>query len=144
MATSPNTLFAQIRLASAFGEANIGGQSVIVHLTVAVPPGLDGNSVAQAALRDQGARPFQPAEFSLTGLVWDQYIGTGIGVVERRYNPAGAVVATELSLENAQDTWSGVLTSKFSFLDGGTSSVCPSLVKACKGRQTFDDSNDVG
>jgi hypothetical protein len=51
LAVGPSTLFAQVRMASAFGQANIGGETVIVHATVAVPPRLDGNSLAQAAVR---------------------------------------------------------------------------------------------
>ena len=151
-AVSPQTVFAQARLASAFGEANIGGQRVFVHATVVVPPGLDGNTVAQAAIRDQGGRPFQPTEFLLNGLVWDQFINaqaTDNPQVVQLYNNSGAPVEVEkldeaaASVGNSQTTWSGVVKSIFSFL-GGTTSRCPSLVKQCRGPQTFDGENGVG
>src|SRR5687767_15276081 len=67
----PSAVFGQARVVGRFGEVNIGPIRTIVHVTVAVPPGLDGNAVAEEALRGQGARPFQSAEFSLTGLVWN-------------------------------------------------------------------------
>ena len=73
LAVGASTAYAQNRIASRFGEAVIGNQRVIVHVTVAVPPGLNENDVAENALRDQGARPFQPAEFTATRLVWDQF-----------------------------------------------------------------------
>ncbi len=61
------------RVVSKFGQAQVEGRDVIVHVTVVVPPGANANQAALDALRDQGARPFQGDEFSTTGLVWDQF-----------------------------------------------------------------------
>jgi hypothetical protein len=146
IAASPNILFSQIRLASGYGEANIGAQRVIVHATVAVPPGLDGLAVAEDAIRAQGARPFHSAEFATTGLVWDQFVTTGDGddFLEQHYNPTGEPVAAEGLLRNSELTWDNVGTSVFDFQPMGTTSRCPSLVKECQGPQTFDEYNDVG
>ena len=84
---SPATVLGQVRLASRFGEANVGGRRVIVHVTVAVPRGADANAVADDAIRRQGGHPFGPLEFSLTGLVWDQFFDG---------NPGNDVVAQVL------------------------------------------------
>ena len=145
LAVGASTAYAQNRIASRFGEAVIGNQRVIVHVTVAVPPGLNENDVAENALRDQGARPFQPAEFTATRLVWDQFFNgtSGDDQVLQNYNNAGEPVAASTSLGKSQTTWNGVNTSKFSFTPGVTTR-CPSLVKECPGPQTFDSFNDVG
>ena len=143
---NPAASFAQIRLASRFGQANVGSQRVIVHVTVVVPPGSDANTVAEDALRGQGARPIEPADFTLTGLVWDQFYNadnTDDHVVQN-YNSFGSPVSAETSLNNSENTWSAVPTSRFAFFYGGTTNRCPSLVKECPGRQTFDGYNDVG
>ena len=143
---SATALYAQ-RVVSAFGQAQVAGKKVLVHVSVVVPPGLDGNQVAQAALRDQGARPFQGDEFSTTGLVWDQFFNAGFAdEVIQNYNPANdpfndPVVGETLRKTHA--TWGGVGTSKFAFLDGGTTGRCPSLVRECPGPQYFDLNNDV-
>jgi hypothetical protein len=146
LAASPNSLFAQARLASRFGEATVGGQRVIVHVTVAVPPGADENAVAEDALRGQGARPFQPADFTTIGLLWDQFFDEIVGneQVTQHYNSANAPVAAETSLTNSQTTWTGVGTSRFVFSYGGTTDRCPSLVRECPGAQAFDTNNDLG
>jgi hypothetical protein len=132
---------------SKFGQAQVGGRDVVVHVTVVVPPGVNPNQAALDALRDQGARPFQADEFSTTGLVWDQFSDAGAGndYVVQNYNPAGDPTGSgSTALLNTQDTWNDVSTSKFVFDDGGETNRCPSLVKECKGPQTFDGFNDVG
>lgn len=146
LGAGPGALFGQGRIVGRFGEANVGGQRVIVHVTVAVPPGLDENQVADEALRGQGARPFQPALLTLTGMVWDQFHngGSGDDYVIQNYNPAGEPVAAQSSLLASQTTWNNVTTSKFMFSGGGSTSRCPSLVKECPGAQAFDGNNDVG
>ena len=146
LATSPNNLFGQLRMASGYGEVNIGGQRIIVHATVAVPPGVDGIAVAEDVIRAQGARPFRSAEFATTGLLWDQFSnGNNFDdVVVQSYNPSGEPVAAGAILQDSQSTWNSVLTSIFEFQYGGTTNRCPSLVKECPGRQTFDGRNDVG
>ena len=52
------------QVVSKFGQAQVAGRDVIVHVTVVVPRGADPNQVALDALRNQGARPFQGDEFS--------------------------------------------------------------------------------
>jgi hypothetical protein len=141
-----NNLSAQGRLASRVGEATVRGQRVVVHVTVAVPPGFDENAIAENALRDQGARPIQPAEFTVTGLRWDQFFNSTAGddFVTQYYNPAGEPVEAATSFSNAQNTWNNVGESKFTFSYAGTTSRCPSLVQECAGPQAFDGFNDVG
>jgi Matrixin/Carboxypeptidase regulatory-like domain len=140
-----NNLLAQGRLASRFGEAMVGGKRVIVHVTVVVPPGWDEKAVTENALRDQGGRPIQPAEFTLEGLRWDQFFdGSTNPNVPLNYNPAGEATGALTSLLNAQTTWSAVPQSKFTFFNAGTTTRCPSLVQQCPGPQVFDNHNDVG
>ena len=145
LAIGSSTAFAQNRLAGRFGEAVVGNQRVIVHVTVAVPPGQSENDVTENALRGQGARPLQPAEFKTSGLVWDQFFNDTLAddQVLQNYNSAGEPVAASPSLTNSENTWSGVTTSTFQFASGATTR-CPSLVKECPGAQTFDGFNDVG
>jgi len=145
-AASPTTAFAQVRLASRFGEANVRGQRVIVHVTVAVRPGADANAVADDAVRGQGARPFGPLEFSVTGLVWDQFFDASSrnDVVEQFYNPEREPLNAATSLQNSQHRWSVVSDSRFAFDDAGNTTRCPSLVRECPGAQLFDGFNDVG
>jgi len=124
---------------------------VVVHVTVLVPPGADRNQTALDALRDQGARPFQGNEFSTTGLDWDQFSDDAReDYVVQNYNPANDPTANYLTgdgldaLWHAHVTWTDVPDkSKFAFKDGGPTDRCPSLVKECKGPQTFDGENDV-
>jgi hypothetical protein len=136
------------RLVSKFGQAQVEGRDVIVHVTVVVPPGANANQAALDALRDQGARPFQGDEFSTTGLVWDQFTNPNISypTVEQYYNGTGDPTTGGgggTALWNTHLTWTGVSTSEFAFEDGGVTDRCPSLVKECKGPQTFDGFNDV-
>ncbi len=58
-------------LISVYGE--VPGTDLNVHITVVVRPGETPDQAAAAALRAQGARPIQSAEFTTTGLVWDQF-----------------------------------------------------------------------
>ena len=136
------------RVVSKFGQAQVEGRDVIVHVTVVVPPGANANQVALDAIRNQGARPFQGDEFSTTGLVWDQFTNPNISypTVEQYYNGTGDPTiggGGGTALSNSHLTWTGVSTSEFAFEDGGLTDRCPSLVKECKGPQTFDGYNDV-
>jgi matrixin/carboxypeptidase family protein len=144
-----NNLFAQARMAGKFGEAMVNGRRVIVHVTIAVPPGWDENAVADDAVRGQGARPIRPAEFTLEGLRWGQFFDDSVKnpFVRLNYNSAGQPFeAARISLTTAETTWSSVSQSKFSFdsINTGTTTRCPSLVQQCPGPQTFDHNNDVG
>ena len=139
-------LSAQSRVVSKYGAARVQGRDVIVHVWVVVPSGLDGNEVALAALREQGARPFQGDEFSPTGLVWDEFSDADPlnNFVTQNYNsaddPTGG--AGELALMTTQDTWTAVSDSTFAF-SYDTTDRCPSLVRECQGPQVFDGFNDV-
>ncbi|MDA2930725.1 proprotein convertase P, partial [Acidobacteria bacterium AH-259-O06] len=131
---------------SKFGKAQVAGRDVIVHVTVVVPPGADANQIALDAVRNQGARPFQSDEFSASGLVWDQFSDSYVGndYVLQYYNPDNDPTGGGLNaLWNTHLTWTGVSTSKFAFADGGETNRCPSLVRECEGKQTFDGFNDV-
>ena len=141
------SLFAQTRIVGVFGQGRVQGRDAIVHVTIAVPPGVDMNQAAVEALRNQGARPFQAQEFTLTGMVWDQFSDGNAGndFVTVNYNDAGdptgdAGLAASLA---SQQTWSAVPESSFAFDDGGPTDRCPSLVLEC-GNQSFDGYNDVG
>ncbi len=133
-------------IGSAFGVANVGGQPVDVHVIYFVPAGQNENAIAAQALADQGARPVAQ-RFSTTGLVWDQFFDSNPGnnFVLQNLNPANDPLGGGglTALLNTHNTWNAVGGSSFAFSYGGTTSRCPSLVKECKGRQTYDGYNDV-
>lgn len=146
------------RVVHALGVAQVQGETAFVHITVVVPPGQDERAVADAALREQGARRANPrdlqsAEFSTTGLVWDQFSdgNTTNDFVIQNYNPGNGRVESDptngggaQALRNTYTTWNGVQTSSFQFQEGDFNiDRCPSLVDECRGRQTFDGNNDV-
>ena len=131
-------------IASALGVAEVQGEEVIVEVSVFVPEGRSAEAATAAALAARGARPFDSAgfesqEFTVTGLVWD------VLPVVQYYNdskePGG--IDGETALTNTQAMWSGVATSSFDIIYGGTTTRCPSLVDECKGPQEFDGFNDV-
>ena len=146
LATTATPSFGQIRLASRFGETTVGGERVVVHVTVAVPPGADANTVADDAIRGQGARPFAPEAFTTNGLVWDQFfdLSSQNDWVQQYYNPTGEPVSAAGLLQTSESTWTNVTTSRFVLQYAGVSNRCPSLVKECPGTQLFDGFNDVG
>lgn len=125
----------------------VPGKNLLVHILLEVPPGSDRNQAAAAALANQGARPFTADEYSLTGLVWDQFLDSDPGndSVVQRYNPQNDPTGGEGldALLNTHTSWNNVATSSFTFEFGGTTGKCPSLVNECQGRQTFDGNNDV-
>ncbi|MFB5636662.1 MAG: matrixin family metalloprotease, partial [Nitrosopumilus sp.] len=125
----------------------VPGKNLVVHILLEVPPGADRNQAAAAALASQGARAFTAEEYSLTGLVWDQFSDgvPGNDSVIQRYNPQNDPTGGNglTALLNTHTTWNNVATSSFAFEYGGTTGKCPSLVQECKGRQTFDGNNDV-
>ena len=125
----------------------VPGKNLVVHILFEVPPGADRNQAAAAALASQGARAFTAEEYSLTGLVWDQFSDgdPGNDSVIQRYNPQNDPTGGNglTALLNTHATWNNVATSSFTFEYGGTTGKCPSLVQECKGRQTFDGNNDV-
>lgn len=138
--------FAQSRIVSKFGKTQVQGRETIVHVWVLVPPGVDENAAADAALANQGARPFQPAEFETSGLVWDQFSDSDSGndTVTQSYNATGDPTGDGgAALLSSQSTWTGVVASKFAFASGGETTRCPSLVRECPGPQSYDGYNDV-
>ena len=141
----------QPRAASILGLTRVDGQEVIVEIVVVVRPGENAQQAARAALRRAypDAREIDSSEYSLTGLVWDQFSDGNAGndFVTVSYNPKG--VPGNLSGHRtvwsvSQAAWTNVVSSNFVFSDGGDTGRCPSLVRECKGPQKFDGKNDVG
>jgi hypothetical protein len=125
---------------------------VIVHVTVGVPQGVNGENAAIEALRAQGARPLDSSEFTTTGLVWDQFFdGNGANdFMTQNYNPSNDPTGGDPTgngldaLLATHGTWNGVADSSFAFQSGEmNTNRCPSLVRECPGKQTFDGLNDV-
>jgi len=124
----------------------VPGKGLIVHILVLVPPGADRNEAASAALANQGARPFTHDEFSTIALKWDQFSdsNTGNDFVKQYYNPVNDPTGGgEIALTSTHTSWTNVEPSIFAFQYEGETDRCPSLVKECKGPQTFDGFNDV-
>ncbi|HCL25881.1 MAG TPA: proprotein convertase P [Dehalococcoidia bacterium] len=127
--------------------AIVPGKDLVVHILALVPPGSSRSEVTNRVLAEQGARAITKAEYSLTGLVWDQFGdgNPGNDFVTQYYNGAddptsGNALAELLA---SQNTWNAVASSNFHLSDGGPTDPCPSLVKECKGRQYYDGNNDV-
>jgi len=122
-------------------------KDMIVHILVLVQPGSDKNAAAVEALSKQGARPFTSDEFSTMALYWDQFGDNNPGndKVIQNYNPKNDPThgAGFTALINTHTSWNNVTTSSFTFEYGEDTRRCPSLVKECRGDQTFDGNNDV-
>ena len=117
-----------------------------MHILAVVPEGGNAADVAQGALAVQGARPFTSADFSLTVLDWNDAPGNGPGDVEvtQNYNPSREPAGGTFALTSSQATWSGVAGSDLRIVPGDfTISHEPSLVRESRGRQFFDQENDV-
>jgi hypothetical protein len=143
----------QVRVVSIQGITKVDGEDTIVEILVAVKPEEDALEAARAALRRAypDAREINSANYKTTGLVWDVFLDNDPGndMVDVRYNPKGVpgnypALDYINALVAAQSTWTNVSSSKFVFNDAGETGKCPSLVRECKGRQTFDGNNDVG
>ena len=134
------------RVIAVDGVGNVGGQPALVHILAVVPPGDDAAQVARGALAAQGARPFTPADFSLTGSVdWNSYPGVDDSVTQY-YNPAGEPANAgdwRAAYLAGQAAWTGVISSNLEVHDGGDTTRLPSLVRESPGRQVFDRNNDV-
>jgi len=80
-------------------------------------------------------------------LYWDQFGDNDPGndKVIQNYNPKNDPTngAGFTALSNTHTTWNNVTTSSFTFEYGEDTRRCPSLVKECRGDQTFDGNNDV-
>jgi len=125
----------------------VPGKDLIVHIWLVVPPGVDRNEAASAALANQGARPFTADEFSTIDLKWDQFSDSdhNNNFVTQNYNPANDPTNGNgiTALLNTHNSWTNVEHSIFEFVYGGVTDRCPSLVVECPGFQTFDGKNDV-
>lgn len=125
----------------------IPGKDLLVHVIVVVQPDETRHQAAIAALAHQGARPLTSEEFSTIALYWDQFGDSDPGNdrVVQNYNPKNEPnnVNGKQALLNTHNSWNGVEGSNFTFDYGSDTGKCPSLVQECKGRQTFDGSNDV-
>ena len=131
-----STLSAQ-RVVGRFGEAFVDGRKVVVEVLVGVPRGGNADTIAGAALRDQGARPID-SRFQLTGFDWNSVPSPELpGRVSQIYVPDNepAGFDAQAAFANSQTTWNLVTELTFSFDDGGTTpNVCQSLVRECPGR----------
>jgi hypothetical protein len=141
-------MLAQPRFVGRLGETNIGPNRVLVHVTVAVGRGADGNAAAEEALARLGARPWAPTEYAVTGMVWDPFGPSPLATltpIVQNYNATGAPYDAAAGIQGARDTWSNVIGSKFRFSPSlGSTTRCPSLVQECPGAQVFDGNNDIG
>jgi len=145
-AQGPDSTPEKAQVVSALGK--IPGRDLIVHIWVVVPPGADRSQAAIDALKNQGARPFTQDEFSTISLYWDQFSDNDSenDSVIQNYNPDNDPTIGQMgkmTLLETHATWNGVGTSSFYFEVGDNTNRCPSLVKECPGRQTFDGYNDV-
>ncbi len=140
------------QVVSGFGVATVQGRPAVVEVFVAVPPGTNASEAARAAVLELGARPIDSADFTTTGLVWDQFFDANAGnnVVVQYYNPSrepatAALLAAGLqALRNSEATWTNVTSSSFTLPPATLTTRCPSLVRECPGAQVFDTYNDVG
>jgi len=141
------------RIISVLGVAQVQGEEVLVDIWVVVPAGEDEGAIIESALTAQGARlagpqDLQSAQYTTSGLVWDQFFDSNPNndYVVQNYNPASDPTSGngEAALTDSEATWTNVATSSFAFQYGGQTSRCPSLVDECPGTQAFDGFNDVG
>ena len=123
-------------MVSASGTKQIDGQTAYVELRVVVPAGKSEAAAKDRALKAQNAKKHS-ARWATTGLVWDNASAT------QRYNPAGQPVSGQSALVATQSSWNNA-GSRFRFVNGGTTSTCPSLVPGCPGGQQFDGESGVG
>ena len=142
----PLESFSDGHLASTIGVAQVDGRDLMVEVLFLVPRGANASEAAAEALRNQGARPFESAEFTTTGLVWDQFFdgAQDNDFVVQNYNPKNDPTGGGLTaLLNSHSTWNDVGTSDFTFQYGGVTNRSPSLVQESPGPQRFDGNNDV-
>lgn len=144
-AKAPDFIPGKTEVVSAFGK--IPGQDLFVHVLVVVPQDSDKNEIASEAVRQQGARPIDHTEFSLTGLVWDKDPFTNNVLVKQYYNDANepnnlSPITGEMALLATHSEWNSV-TPEFAFDVLESTDRCPTLVRECPGKQTSDGNNDV-
>jgi hypothetical protein len=110
---------------------------VRVEALVDVPAGRGLRATGDKALDDQGARRavLASASYATTGLRWDN------AHVDQYYNPSNQPLAALSALQATHGTWTNA-PGAFSMTYTGSTTRCPSLTKACRGR--FDTFSDVG
>jgi len=129
------------------GIATIDSEPVIVHVISVVKPGQSEHAAGIAALQSQGARALTKSEFSTLSNKWDQATPNSAVQVAMNYDGAdepNTADSIKGEIEAAMGTWNAV-GSNFSFdpVLGSDGLACPSLVKECKGKQFFDQQNDI-
>jgi Matrixin len=124
------------RVVSASGTKQIDGKTAYVEVLVVVPSGQSESAAKSRALTKQNATT-KSSRYATTGLVWDNATAT------QRYNPAGQPVSGQSAMVNTQSTWNSA-GSSFRFVNGGTTSTCPSLIPGCAGGQRWDGENGLG
>jgi hypothetical protein len=124
------------RVVSASGTKQIDGRTAYLEILVVVPKGQTESAAKSRALKAQGAKTTS-SRYATTGLVWDNARAT------QYYNPSGQPVNGQSALVATQSTWNSA-GSAFRFINGGTTSTCPSLVPGCPGGQQFDGQSGVG
>ena len=137
------------RVVSIQGVTKVEGEKTIVEILVAVEPGEDSRKKVRGILKRMipDAEEIDSAYFTTNGLLWNNFSDSiqDNDYVTVNYNnksEPGSVNSGLLS--TATSTWTNVSSSNFAFSDVNATSRCPSLVKECKGRQRFDDNNDIG
>jgi Matrixin len=124
------------RVVSTTGTKQLDGKTAYLEILVVVPSGKSKSAAKGRALKAQNAKA-QSSRYATTGLVWDNATAT------QRYNPSGQPVSGQSALVATQSTWNNA-GSQFRFVNGGTTSTCPSLVPGCPGGQQFDGESGVG
>jgi len=137
------------RVIAVTGIGDVNGQPALVHILAQVGAGQSDQAAGNAALQSQGVRALTKAEFSVLDNSWDQFFNNEDDFVTQRYNPDGEPLAgAEAAIEAARGTWSADLVGSVFAFDQRVPMThvtnCPSLVKECKGKQNFDDNNDIG
>jgi hypothetical protein len=125
----------------------VGGEQAIVHVVTIVNPGQSDHAAGVAALKSQGARALTKAEFSVLSNKWDQATPTSAVQVAMNYdgaNEPSTADSIQGEIEAAMGTWNAVGSNlSFDPALGSSGLACPSLVKECKGKQFFDQQNDI-
>ena len=129
------------------GRAKVEGHDAVVEILVAVQPGENAKEKAKEKLRRMypDAEEIDSSNFSLTGLNWNVDTDFQInGDVKFVYNNTDDPVDFDGSVKyKSYNAWNEVGSSIFKFTENGTTSICPSLVKECKGRQFFNGENEI-
>jgi len=143
--TSSSQSLSGTEIVAATGRASVNGQDAWVEVIVRVPRGQRGRRMALDAVRGQGAVPIEDAlhdedtetGYTFTGLSWPG------GAVTQYYDESDSPIARRGILTDAQVSWNEVPSAVAVITDGGATTRCPSLVKECPGKQTWDGNNDV-